>query len=53
MKEQILDQLDFCIDRLISLSQNPRLRKLMDCETDLGEIAIRLSALRDGVADDY
>lgn len=53
MKEQILDQLDYCIDRLISLNCNPRLKKLMDIETDLGDIAIRLASLREGVADDY
>ena len=53
MKQEILSQLDYCIDRLISLNFNPRLKKLMDIETDLGDIAIRLSSLRDGVADEY
>lgn len=53
MKQEILQQLDFCIDRLIRISFNPRIKKLMDAETDLSDITIRLTTLRDGVADEY
>ena len=53
MKQEILQQLDFCIDRLISLSFDPRIKKLSDAENDLGDIAVRLSSLREGVSDEY
>ena len=53
MKQEIMIQLDHVIDRLISLSFDPKIQKLTDAETDLGDIAIRLAVLRDGVRDEY